>query len=202
MEKKKIRNPIQKRSIEKKQKIIEAGFQLFCEKGYYNTNTAEIAKYAGVSTGIVYNYFNDKKEIFLEAVEYYTKQITEPLYQVLFLLKDPQEIPSYLDVLMDSFVNSHNISKSAHEEMWAMSHSDPDVQEHFQKLERSIINELLTTMKRIGITPPFAKEKMYIIFNMFEDYCHNFVYHKEDDVDYEAMKQVVFRIAIGLLNDN
>ena len=49
----KIREPRQKRSIEKKRKIVMAGFQLFCEKGYYNTNTAEIAKYAGVSTGIV-----------------------------------------------------------------------------------------------------------------------------------------------------
>lgn len=39
-----IREPIQKRSIEKKEKIIQAGFELICEKGYYNTNTAEIAK--------------------------------------------------------------------------------------------------------------------------------------------------------------
>ena len=37
-----IREPVQKRSIEKKEKIIKAGFDLICEKGYYNTNTAEI----------------------------------------------------------------------------------------------------------------------------------------------------------------
>ena len=28
-----IREPIQKRSIEKKEKIIKAGFELICEKG-------------------------------------------------------------------------------------------------------------------------------------------------------------------------
>ena len=55
-----IREPVQKRSIEKKEKIIKAGFDLICEKGYYNTNTAEIAKKAGVSTGIVYQYFKDR----------------------------------------------------------------------------------------------------------------------------------------------
>ena len=49
-----IRKPIQKRSIEKKEKIIKSGFELICKKGFYNTNTAEIAKYAGVSTGIIY----------------------------------------------------------------------------------------------------------------------------------------------------
>lgn len=64
-----IREPIQKRSIEKKEKIIESGFELICEKGYYNTNTAEIAKNAGVSTGIVYQYFKDKHDILIDALE-------------------------------------------------------------------------------------------------------------------------------------
>lgn len=41
-------------SLEKKEEIIKAGFDLMCKKGYYNTNTVEIAKFAGASTGIVY----------------------------------------------------------------------------------------------------------------------------------------------------
>ena len=49
-----IREPQQKRSIDKKNRIIEAGYKLFAEKGYFDTNTAEIAKEAGVSTGIIY----------------------------------------------------------------------------------------------------------------------------------------------------
>ena len=57
------RNPQQKRSIDKKNRIIEAGFELFKEQGYYNTNTTEIADKAGVSTGTVYSYFKDKKDI-------------------------------------------------------------------------------------------------------------------------------------------
>ncbi|MBF2595554.1 TetR/AcrR family transcriptional regulator, partial [Listeria welshimeri] len=59
-----VRTPIQKRSLEKKQKIINAGFELFCEKGYYQTSTNEICKRAGVSTGALYSYFTDKKDIF------------------------------------------------------------------------------------------------------------------------------------------
>ena len=40
---KEVREPRQERSIEKKNKIIRAGYELFSEVGYYNTNTAEIA---------------------------------------------------------------------------------------------------------------------------------------------------------------
>ena len=77
-----IREPIQKRSIEKKEKIIKYGFDLICEKGYHNTNTAEIAKSAGVSTGIVYQYFNDKRDIFLQGIEQYSKSLLFPINEI------------------------------------------------------------------------------------------------------------------------
>ena len=77
------RIPTQKRSIEKRNKIIEKGFKLMCEKGYYNTNTTEIAKYADVSTGIIYQYFNDKKDIFLEGVKNYSDSILYPMINAL-----------------------------------------------------------------------------------------------------------------------
>ena len=66
-----IRQPRQERSIEKKNKIINAGYELFSEVGYYGTNTAEIAKRAGVSTGIVYGYFQDKRDILISVLEIY-----------------------------------------------------------------------------------------------------------------------------------
>ena len=47
-----VRTPRQERSIAKKKKIIEAGYELFSKVGYYATNTAEIAKHAGVPQGI------------------------------------------------------------------------------------------------------------------------------------------------------
>ena len=47
----KFRLPQQQRSVETKQKLMEAGLQLFREKGYFQTNAKEIAKTAGVATG-------------------------------------------------------------------------------------------------------------------------------------------------------
>lgn len=49
-----IKEPRQKRAIEKREKIIEIGFDLICKNGYHNINTAEIAAEAGVPTGILY----------------------------------------------------------------------------------------------------------------------------------------------------
>ena len=74
-----IREPKQKRAIEKKEKIIKAGFNLICKNGYHNINTAEIAQEAGVSTGIVYQYFKDKYDIFIEGLEKYGDDIFFPM---------------------------------------------------------------------------------------------------------------------------
>ena len=77
------RIPTQKRSIEKRNKIIEKGFELMCEKGYYNTSTPDIAESAEVSTGIIYQYFNDKKDIFIEGIKQYSNSIMFPMINVL-----------------------------------------------------------------------------------------------------------------------
>ena len=74
-----IRQPQQERSNEKKQKIIEASYELFTEVGYYKTNTSDIARRAGVSTGIVYSYFKDKRDILLYVLNIYIRKVTEPL---------------------------------------------------------------------------------------------------------------------------
>ena len=74
-----IRQPQQERSNEKKQKIIEASYELFTEVGYYKANTSDIARRAGVSTGIVYSYFKDKRDILLYVLKIYIEKVTEPI---------------------------------------------------------------------------------------------------------------------------
>ena len=65
--------------MKKKEKIIKAGFDLICENGYYNIDTSKIAKSAGVSTGIVYQYFKDKHDIFIAGLEKYADNIFYPM---------------------------------------------------------------------------------------------------------------------------
>ena len=78
-----IRIPKQKNAIIKRDRIIEKGFELMCENGFYNTSTPDIAKYANVSTGIIYQYFNDKKDIFIEGIKNYSNSIMFPMIELL-----------------------------------------------------------------------------------------------------------------------
>ncbi len=195
-----IRQPKQKRSMEKKKKIVAAGFKLFCEKGYYNTNTAEIAKEAGVSTGIVYNYFKDKKDIFLEAIKTYVQGMMDPVYELLKEIKAPYDLTELLRQYIDIFIESHYISKAAHEEMMAMSHMDEDVGQYFCDFEENTAKNIVKILKNNNIYPHNADEKIHICIGMIENLCHEIVYHKHEYMDYDIMKEEIIKSIVTMLS--
>jgi len=82
---------IQERTIINRQKIIEAAKELFNTKGYYNTNTKEIAKLAGVSTGSFYNYFPDKLEVFQEIMTTHINKNYSDFFELIIKLEDQPE---------------------------------------------------------------------------------------------------------------
>ena len=196
-----IREPIQKRSIEKKEKIIEAGFELICNKGYYNTNTAQIAKAAGVSTGIVYQYFNDKHDILLEGIKRYAGDIFYPMLNVTDKKSFSKDnINEVLKEMIDKFVENHKLSQSAHEEITAMVHSDKEIASFFQEHEMYMTKTLYNILANSGFNTADLYEKVHIAINLIDDLCHEIVYHKHSELDYTVMTNTVIDLISNLLN--
>lgn len=48
---------------ESRQRILDAAFSLFARKGFEGTSVRDIAEEAGISTGLLYNYFSDKESM-------------------------------------------------------------------------------------------------------------------------------------------
>ena len=194
------RMPTQKRSIEKRNRIIEKGFELMCEKGYYNVSTPDIAEAAEVSTGIIYQYFNDKKDIFIEGVKNYSNSIMFPMHSVLEnedLKID--NIEAVVRRMIEAYVKSHTISKKAHEELMAMSHLDEDVANIFKNSELELTNKIVSIIKNNNIKIKNPIEKIHIAIGIIENLCHELVYHKHKDLDYNAMQDEVVKIITNIL---
>lgn len=182
------RMPKQKRSIEKRNRIIEKGFELIYKNGYYNTNTNDIAKYANVSTGIVYQYFNDKKEIFLEGINLYYNSIMFPILDVLDFNKD---LDDTINEIIDKYILKHTLSKDAHEEIIALSHLDTDVSKIFHQKELDMTERVINLLDNSNIVLNNKKEKVHIIIGLIENLCHNIIYHNDGCFDYDKMKKEV-----------
>ena len=195
-----IRKPIQKRSIIKKEKIIESGFELICQKGYYTTNTAEIAKNAGVSTGIIYQYFKDKHDIFIEALKKYADSIFYPMLDIPLKGFDKKDLDKIIRKMINHFIKNHKLSQSAHEEIMAMAHSDKDVAYYFHKREMEMTKKIYNLLIENGFDDVNLLEKSHIVIGLIDNLCHEIVYHKHSELNYQIMTDICVNAIVDILN--
>lgn len=195
-----IRVPTQKRSIEKRNKILENGFNLMCENGYFNTSTPDIAKAAGVSTGIIYQYFKDKKDIFIEGVKNYAESIMFPMIDILENENIKiDNLDNVIKSMINIFIQNHTISKKAHEELMAMSHLDEDVSDIFKNSEIKMTEKIVKILENNNIYLKNAKEKIHIIVGIIDNFCHEIVYHKHNSINYEVMQNEVINLIKNII---
>ena len=195
----KIRVPRQKRAIEKKQNIIKTSYKLFCEKGYYKTNTAEIAQEAGVSTGIVYSYFSDKKDILLEVIKFYISSLSEQFQPLLSAPISADNLPSRIEQFIDIFVASHSMNIEAHNEFLALSLLENDINELFINFEQELISRLFEIFVLSGVSKTNLLEKVRIIYFMTEQICHDYIQRKQTKEEFANIKLIVVRTISILL---
>ena len=193
-----VREPRQKRAIEKKEKILKAGFDLICENGYHSTNTAEIAKKAGVSTGIIYQYFKDKRDIFLEALEKYGDDMFFPMlkYNIDFKIGDFDQV---MRDMIKHHIEDHKMSKIAHEEITAMIHGDVEVAKYYYRKELELTKKVKTILLNNNFRDNHLQERVHIMLGMVENLCHEITYHKHKDMDYDIMTDLVINNIKDLL---
>lgn len=81
----------EKISEEKKNRIIKAALKEFAVKGYEEASTNNIVKEAGISKGMIFHYFENKKNLYLYILDYCaelyfqkTKEICEKSHNSAF----------------------------------------------------------------------------------------------------------------------
>ncbi len=193
-----IRQPQQERSNEKKQKIIEASYELFAETGYYNANTQEIAKRAGVSTGIVYSYFKDKRDILLYVLKIYIGKVTEPFDEIIGGMKLPLNIDALILQFIDATIKTHKENAHLHNTLHALEVSDEDVKNEFMALQDVITEKIYEKLAELGFEKKGLKEGVHLAMNSVQAFAHEYVYDTHDYLDYSVMKEKV-RGMIGTL---
>ncbi len=124
------RVPKQTRSIKTRTRIMDAGMKLFSQKGYYNTNSNEIARSAGVAVGSFYAYFKDKKALFLEIMQGHWEEqnaiIEFPPENLDDLKIEKREM---LYKLIKSFMDMHDIAPKFRKELFAIAHTVDEIQQ-------------------------------------------------------------------------
>ncbi len=195
-----IREPKQERSIDKKNRIVQAGFEMFSKVGYYNTNTVQIAKQAGVSTGIVYGYFKDKRDILLDVLDIYVCNVFQPIFNIIDSFSAPINLPEMVAKVLDCAIDLHKRNANIHEALHSMTHTDDAVSAKFIALEDEITIKIAQKLNSFGIESPTLAERVHFAMDIVQSYSHEFVYDHHSYINYDEMRTIVINTIVALFN--
>ncbi len=186
-----VRKPVQTRSIETKNKIINSSLELFSTVGYYKTNTAQIAKNANVSTGIVYGYFKDKRDILLSVLEIYIDKVSKPILDIIKDSTNPLDIDYLVEKTFEGVIKIHKENAPLHQVLHSMTTNDEIVNQKFIELEDNLTKEIFTTLKTLGINNDNLAEKIHLAMNLIQSFSHEYIYDNHSYLNYDSMKKIV-----------
>jgi len=146
---------IRKTSIEK---IVTASIELFAKQGYESTSISQIASLAGVSKGLIYNYFDSKLDLLKGVFDYFRSEEENLMLEVVH--EDPK-------IFLENIFTLTFKELKARPEFWTMIMGmsiQPDMYSfvHKMALEKMtmyfpILEELL---KGCGIEHPKQESKL------------------------------------------
>lgn len=195
-----IKNPQQKRSLEKKERIVDAGLALMRERGYYNVNTAEIAKAAGVSTGILYRYFENKMDILMAIIDKLKKRQYIPyLNEIAASDFNMLQVGNFLEKLIDALCDMHEEMGMLHNDIYNLARFSPDGSNAFTIFEEQLTQELIEAITHSPIHPDHAVDKLHIAYTLVEGYCHEKVFQKHEYLDFDYLKSEIIRTIIFIM---
>lgn len=96
-------------TLDKKQALKTAGYELFSKKGYTATGITEIAKQAGVAVGSFYNYYESKESIFLDVYVDENNRVRQAIMSEIDWENDMVELISHFFKLSRNLISSNKI---------------------------------------------------------------------------------------------
>ncbi|MFT8363157.1 MAG: TetR/AcrR family transcriptional regulator [Sporolactobacillus sp.] len=198
---KNIRTPQQKRSIEKKQKIIEAATVVLSEKGYFGTTTADIAAAAGISVGTVYAYFKDKKDILLTSMRDFGKSLHQEIEQELSELPTDDSFFKTTRKIVEITVAYHQkwLSGRHHNDVLSLQYIDPDISAYFLDIQKQIEQLLNLALSKRGWKLRHPHEQVYLMFQMIDDLSETLTFHQRDDLDPKVLIDQAAEVIVAMI---
>lgn len=159
---------------EKENRIINAATKVFARNGYQKASTNEIVKEAKISKGLLFHYFNSKKDLYLALYQYLSDMFSEKIYEQV----DWKERDIFVTIRQVSLIKFElfkrypdliNFLNSAYHE------ESPEVKDGITKIKDALIgssyNKLFSdidvTKFKDGIDPAMAIQVIYWTFEGF-----------------------------------
>ncbi|MEK4029296.1 MULTISPECIES: TetR/AcrR family transcriptional regulator [Bacillaceae] len=119
-----------------KEKIRATAMELFMKQGYYATSISDIAKQAGISKGLLYNYYKGKEELLSEMVEVRIGEVVEVMTEAVSLETPSEQLKFIINGAIDNIHKNPEVHR-----FYLHLQTQPESDEELIKYSRLIIEE-------------------------------------------------------------
>ncbi len=148
-------------------RLIHTAAQIFNQVPYWETDSNQIAKAAGYSTGTFYRHFKDKREIFIAA---YREWVAEEWTSIESQVAPGQSPGESIDRAADALIEHHRRWRVFRGNLRALITYDDELRELTQALRREQLEKMSLLRSRQG-SPTRNLETDAIHAMMFERVC-------------------------------
>ena len=184
-----LKEPVQKRSIETRRKIMEAARELFKELGFDETTTHLIAERAGLSVGGIYAHFKNKEEVFLHILEVRSQDSYNTTHETLGIIRDQgMPLDEALEFLFENLYQVHMKNGKLNLEMQKfclMNETAGRIHDHWEQAE---VDEVRALMKEYpGDLKVNDVDAAMVVISRAVHEVFQFLYQEKSQVDDQAV---------------
>jgi AcrR family transcriptional regulator len=199
------RQPVQARAIQTREKILDAGESLFLRTGFHKVLADDIARDAGVSVGSFYNYFKDKRAVFLAILERCSDQVIAGVVEQLSALpvEGDLDVVTIANQILESLMVTHRRYFPLFQQADQMAAFDEEIRAYGIASERSTLKafeELLTRFLSDQAQADVA-EIAFVLYHATEGIVHHLVNSDPTDLSMEKIKAEYSKFMVSYLRN-
>jgi len=142
-----------------KAKIREAAIELFMRKGYHATSIDDVSKHAGVSKGLLYNYYKGKEELLGAMVEARIGELIQVMEKAEALETPAEQLKHIVEGAVDNVRRSPEVFR-----FYLHLQTQPEADETVAKYGKLLIEESARQFQiqcrmfeKLGASDPVAR---------------------------------------------
>ena len=192
----KTRIPKQQRSIEKKNRIMDAAMTLVAKKGIHNTNSKEIAAKAGVAIGTFYSYFPNKNQLLVELLDIYLKDHFHRIWKD-GISTDATSFQQTIRHLAQNLLDAYDVAPDFHKETHVLRYSDPEVKALYDRDTEMEIKQISHVLEQFSVyhTIKNIKAAALVIQSAAENLVHKikFMGIKDEKPAIDEFSEMIYK---------
>lgn len=168
--------------------ILAAALDLFAHQGFHNTTISQIAKNAGISKGLIYNYFSSKEDLLGGIIDQAMETGEEIMATIKNPLLDPQQA---LEKSIDDVFSMIERNPTYWKLLMALSFQEEILKQFESKLRKQEfknLEHLTDLIRKMGVKEP-QLEAMYLSAALDGILLHYI--HFQDQYPLQKMKELL-----------